>query len=91
MEGTPVSTLVDRGLTPEEKIRFYRLRDLLFTTFAGAGRAVRVCAGHGEGAERRVDFLAGDAGAAVVSLPAEQFVSGTDDELLAAVKQGLST
>jgi hypothetical protein len=81
--------LLDSCLTAEEKAKFDRLESRLAGLFIEAGCAVRICEGAGDGASRMINF--GMFGQPLISIPATQFLSETDEQVLATVKRKLIT
>jgi hypothetical protein len=76
-----VSMMLDLGLTAAEKTKFDRVQDRLAAMFAEKGYAVRLCQGTLHGNCRMIGFVAGLVGPAIVTIPASQFLSATDNEM----------
>jgi hypothetical protein len=82
--------ILDRRLTADEKAKFDRVKDRFSAIFTAAGHVVRVCEGTGEAGRRIIGFLPGLVGPPLVSVPADQFLSASDEELLTALKRTLN-
>jgi hypothetical protein len=82
MIGATVSMMLDAGLNAVEKARFDRVQDRLAAMFAEKGHVIRLCQGTWHGNCRMIGFVAGLFGPPIVTIPASQFLSATDDELL---------
>ncbi len=83
--------ILDRGLTAEEKAKFDRVKDRFSGIFTAAGYVgVWVCEGTGEAERRMIGFIHGLVGPPLVSFPAAQFLSDSDEELLTALERRLN-
>ena len=81
MSDAECDMILARKLTVKEEARLKQVNFLLHDFFSARGHAVRVCEGEGEGKDRMIGFIPGLVGRPRVSLPADQFLTASDDEL----------
>lgn len=89
MADAKLSMMMSEGLTPAEEAKADRLDGPLSGLFIRAGLAVRFCVAFMEDGRRTIGFRDVNLPGFVVKLPAAEFVSLTDREVLSRVQEQL--